>query len=231
MPSPEASYCSEDPIAEIHRYGLDLQFDQIYLMGSDEYISHEMEDEPGIEFSMAGHFIKNLNILMSRNTDPILIHMKTCGGYWEEGMAIYDAIASCPNKTTILNYNHARSMSSIIFQAANKRVMMPHSTFMFHEGDVAFSGTPKMLRSFHSQEAVALDIMLDIYAESMKKKGKMSKSRPDTIRRWLVTQMDKKEDVFLSAKEAVEYGFADEVFGANGKYDRKALTVFDKEKD
>jgi ATP-dependent protease ClpP protease subunit len=115
-------------------------------------------------------------------------------------------------------------MSSIIFQAADKRVMMPHSIFMFHEGDVEFSGTPKKLRAFHAQEAYALDAMLDIYMASMKKKGRMSKARPETIRQWLVEQMDKKEDVFLSAKEAVEYGFADEVFGADGKYDWKKLT-------
>jgi ATP-dependent protease ClpP protease subunit len=152
----------------------------------------------------------------------VVVH--NCGGFWEEGMAIYDAIVACPNKVTVLNYMHARSMSSIIFQAADKRVMMPHSTFMFHEGSIEFSGTPKMFRTTHEQELIALKIMIGIYIDAMKKKGKLRKKSRKEIENWLVGQMDKKEDVFLSAKEAVAYGFADEIFGKNGKYDWKKLT-------
>lgn len=226
MASSGIPYNSEDPIADIHRFGVDVAFDQIYLVGSDEYISHEYDDEPGVEYSMASRFIKNLNIVMCRNSDPILIHMKTCGGYWEEGMAIYDAIMACPNKITILNYTHARSMSSIIFQAADRRVMMPHSVFMFHEGTIGFDGTVKQFRTMYAQEARSGEIMLGIYVDAMRKKGKMSKQSPAAIKKWLVAQMDKKEDVFLSAEEAVEYGLADEIFGADGIYDWKKLTEF-----
>ena len=45
-----------------------------------------------MEYLMSSKFIKNLNILMRTNEDPILIHMKTCGGDWIEGMAIYEAL-------------------------------------------------------------------------------------------------------------------------------------------
>lgn len=150
--------------------------------------------------------------------------MKTCGGDWKEGMAIYDAIKSCPNQVIILNYTHARSMSSLIFQAADKRVMMPHSTFMFHDGTMAINGTVKQFYTEYEQTKIQEDQMLNIYIDSMKKKGKMKNDKPEKIRKWLRDQMDKKEDVYLSAEQAVEYGFADEIFGANGIYDWNALT-------
>jgi len=230
MPNLRASapvqYFPEEPILDVHRFGLDIYANHIYLVGIDDYISHERYDEPGVEYAMASRFIKNMNVVMGQSAAPILIHMKTCGGEWVEGMAIYDMIRACPNKVTILNYTHARSMSSIIFQAADKRVMMPHSTFMFHEGEMEFSGTPKMFRSAHDEEVKALSTMLDIYATSLKRKGKMSKMRPAKIREWLMEQMDKKEDVYFSATEAVEYGFADEVFGSNGSYEWKKLLEY-----
>lgn len=226
MPSMPVQYFSEEPILDIHRFGLDVYTNHIYLVGNEEYVSHEMLEEPGVEYSMASRLIKNMNIIMCQNTDPILIHMKTCGGDWVEGMAIYDMVKACPNKVTILNYTHARSMSSLIFQAADKRVMMPNSTFMFHEGTMEFSGILRSFRSVYGEEEKARNTMLDIYVASMKKKGQMSNLRPAKIREWLTEQMNEKEDVYLSAPEAVEHGLADEVFGSSGSYEWKKLLEY-----
>ena len=219
-------YLTDDPIYQIHSFNIDLRANHIYLVGSDDYAtdaSGSSPDEPGVEYSMASKFIKNLNILMRKSNSPILIHMKTCGGNWNEGMAIYDAIKSCPNIVTILNYTHARSMSSIIFQAADKRVMMPNSIFMFHEGDIQFSGTIKQYRSEFQEDERQVEKMLEIYTNVMKMGGCMSSKTSAQIRRWLIDKMNKKENVFLTATQAVEYGFADEVFGSDGNYDWKKL--------
>jgi ATP-dependent protease ClpP protease subunit len=219
-------YITDDPIYQIHSFNIDLKANHIYLVGNQEYIisvPEDCTDEPGVEYSMASGFIKNLNILMRKSGLPILIHMKTCGGHWVEGMAIYDAVKACPNRVTILNYTHARSMSSLIFQAADKRVMMPNSVFMFHEGTMEFSGTTKQFRTEYEEDKRARAIMLEIYIDSMKHSGSMSSKTRPQIRRWLIDQMDKKEEVYLDAKQAVEYGFADEVFGQDGHYDWKKL--------
>jgi ATP-dependent protease ClpP protease subunit len=153
---------------------------------------------------------------------PIVIHMKTCGGLWEEGMAIYDAIKACPSKVTILNYTHARSMSSIIFQAADKRVMMPHSHFMFHDGTYGIEGTVKQVRSAIEFDKHNERVMLDIYADKMNEKGEMAGKGITKIKKWLREQMDKKEDVFLQAEKTVEFGLADEIFD----YDWSSLTKY-----
>lgn len=223
-------YKAEDPIHTIHEHNFDIKSNHIYLFGEESYIAEDSNGvEPGVEFSMANRFIKNLNILMRKSEEPILIHMKTCGGIWEEGMAIYDAIKACPSMITILNYTHARSMSSLIFQAADKRVMMPNSTFMFHDGTMAYSGTAKQFLTEAKQLERSNRIMIDIYINSLKKKGKFKKRSRQFIENWLREQMDKKEDVYLDAKQAIEYGFADEIFGSDGHYDWKSLTTYDEE--
>lgn len=217
---------SEDPIWHMHEYDVDLQSNHIYLFGAEDYAAGNggtHDEEPGIEYIIANRFIRNLNLCMRTNPDkPILIHMKTNGGYWEEGMAIYDAIKSCPFPVTILNYTHARSMSSLIFQAANKRVMMPNSYFMFHDGDVSVSGTVKQVKTSLDFGKVADDTMMEIYVEAMKRNGKLNKRSKKFIRKWLRDQMDQKEDVYLTAKQAVEFGFADAVFN----YNWETLTVY-----
>lgn len=212
---------SEDPVWHLHEYDLDLASNHIYLFGSEAYNvgnGGEFDSEPGIEYIIANRFIRNLNLCMRVNpNEPILIHMKTCGGYWEEGMAIYDAIKSCPFPVTILSYTHARSMSSLIFQAANKRVMMPHSTFMFHDGTLGIEGTVKQVNSSVEFSKVCDDQMMKIYVDAMKHQGKFMHRSRKWIQAWLRDQMDKKEDVYLAAEQAVEFGFADTIFDYNWK--------------
>lgn len=219
-----------DFIDHLHDHGLDTKDFSIYLTGTP--ISYESGDndfgEPGVEYQMATTFIKNLGILSCRDAKrPILIHMKTMGGYWEEGMAIYDAICACPNPTTILSYTHARSMSSIILQVADKRVLMPNSYFMFHEGYLELRGTSKgVLTNVEWIKRVLNPTMLSIYTDSLKQKGKFKNLSAQKIRGMLQEHMDKKEDVLLTAKEAVEWGFADEVFGSDGRFDWPSLRKY-----
>ncbi len=203
-------------IEEIFDYGLDTEHFTIYLQGVEDNTYDDVEgvQEAGVEFRMANRFIRGLDVLEGMDGDkPITVSMKTCGGFWEEGMAIYDALMAVTNPITIVNYTWARSMSSIIFQAANKRVMMPHSTFMFHQGTYATSGTVKQVKNdlgFNLNRTN--DQMLDIYVDAMKRKGKAMKWGKVRIRDWLEAEMDRKEDVNFTAQQAIDWGFADEIF-------------------
>ena len=214
----------DDRLYTIHNLDLDYDANHIYLVGREEYI--EDGNEPGVEFAMANRFIKNINILMRKSQEPILIHLKSCGGIWQEGMAIHNMIKACPNKITILVYTHARSMSSLILQAADKRVMMPDSTFMFHDGTQAMEGTYKQFMTEATEAEKARERMLDIYIKSLKNKGKFQRKSVKFIRNWIIEQMNLKEEVYLNANDAVLYGFADEVFGSNGIYNWESLLKF-----
>jgi len=210
----------DDPLYYALEGDIDVKSNSIYLMGIESYIygaGSEATAEPGVEFAMANRFIRNIHQCMRINAEKsLIIHMKTCGGDYWEGMAIYDAIRSFPWPVTIINYTHARSMSSLIFQAGNKRVMMPNSYFMFHDGTTGIEGTVKTVRSYIKfEKRVADRTMLDIYAKAMKQHGKLSNKSLEYIRKWLRHRMDKEEDVYMTAKEAIEYGLADEIFDAN----------------
>ena len=210
---------SEDSVYDIHAHDINLKTNEIFLFGVENYIAGvgaNESEEPGIEFVIANRFLRNIHLCMRTNPGkPLLIHMKTNGGYWEEGMAIYDAIKAYPSPVTILSYTHARSMSSLIFLAANKRVMMPNSYFMFHDGTMGIDGTTKQVESAVEFGKAATDVMMGIYVNAMKETGSMSNKSEKQIYNWLRGEMDRKEDVYIPAKQAVELGFADEIFDAN----------------
>jgi len=154
----------------IHDYGLDPEKREIYLFSREEFADKQGVDdveEPGVEYSLANQLIKNIRILASLSDDSILIHMKSNGGDCTEGMAIYDAIITCPIPVTILNYTHARSMTSTILQAADWRVMMPHSTFMFHEGDSTASGTWKQVLTEMEHQTEQKRQMDEVYIDKL----------------------------------------------------------------
>ena len=219
---------SEDPVSHLHEYDVDLQSNHIFLFGSEAHAagSGESVDEPGVDYTMANRFIRNINLCMRVNPDkPIVIHMKTAGGDWSEGMAIYDAIKSCPFPVTILNYTHAVSMSSIIFQAGNKRVMMPHSYFMFHEGTLTVDGDYKKVMSAVEFDKITREEMVAIYAKSIGKNGIYKARKLAVIKRFIQSQIEKKSDVFLTAKQTVALGLADSVFN----YNWQSLTEYTSE--
>jgi ATP-dependent protease ClpP protease subunit len=200
-------------VEAVHTWNIDIASRELYIVGESDSIENE-DSEPGVEYLMASRIIKNLRILSNYSQDPIVIHMKTCGGYWEEGMAMYDAIHQCECHVTILNYTHARSMSSIILQAADHRVMMPHSHFMFHYGTYGIDGDYQMAVSNMDKTKHDNNVMMDLYAKVLFESGKemwegLSEKQ---IKNRLERMVDKKRDVYLEAEEAVEWGFADAVF-------------------
>lgn len=203
-------------IDDIHDRNLDLRYNQIYLVGAEGATSYgEGLDDPGIDSEMANRFMKNMNLVRRINPGkPILIHMSTCGGDWRFGMQIYDIIQAARSQShvTIINYSYARSTSSVIFQAADRRVMMPHSYFMFHLGGYEDDGELRTAKSNMDFYVSETDTMVDIYVERMRRVGSMKKLGERRIRRWIHQQMEKKGNVFLTAEETVRKGLADEIF-------------------
>jgi ATP-dependent protease ClpP protease subunit len=116
-------------LENIHDYGVNLSTREIFLNSTHHT---EEGEEGGVDFEMAYKFIKNIQLLQSISDETIIIHACSCGGDWNYGIAIYDAIASCNCKTILVSHANARSMSSIIPQAATWRLIMPNCDFMIH---------------------------------------------------------------------------------------------------
>lgn len=208
-----------DGLWNLQEFNVDLFHRELYLVG--ETGPHagcrepgEILPDPGVDYQMASVFIRNLNSMVHVSDEPILVHMKTCGGDVSEGFAIYDAIKTCSVPVVILSYTHARSMSSIILQAADKRVLMPNSYFMFHRGSAEFAGEQRAVRSMVRFYERYEDLMLAVYIDAMKATpgSKHYDSHPDALKILLSTRMGNEVDVFLTAKQTVEWGLADEIF-------------------
>ena len=199
---------SVDTISDMHSHGLDVKNREIYL---HSYIANSEED-PGVDYKMAANFYKNIRLLDTINKEPILIHMHSIGGNWNDGIAIFDAIQICSSHVTIIAYGQAESMSSIVLQAADQRVMMPKSYFMSHFGSSGYSGNYLDVQKGAAFEKRMTDTMLDIYTDAAIEgkyfKEQYTEPTPEKVKNYLKRKL-KDGDWYLDANEAVFYGFAD----------------------
>jgi ATP-dependent protease ClpP protease subunit len=211
-----------DIISDVHTYNLDIANREIYLHG---YIGN-LDEDPGVEYRMATNLYKNIRLLDTISNDPILIHMHSIGGNWSDGMAIYDAISLCKSYVTIVAYGQAESMSSIILQAADKRVLTPNSHFMLHFGSLDCSGDHLSAHNFARMDKRNTEIMLDIYSTGCLKsayfKEKYSDLNSEKVKNYLKRKL-KDGDWYLNAKDAVHYGFADYVLDTRKCKDLESL--------
>jgi len=199
-----------DPTGEVHSYGVDIANREIYLHGQHG----AFEEDPGVDYRMASTFIKNIRHLDAKTHSSILIHMHSIGGNWNDGMAIYDAISMCRSYVTILAYGQAESMSSIILQAADERIMTPNSYFMCHFGSSGMVGDYQSVQNAVKFEQSMTDAMLEIYTEQCVN-GKFFKEHYKTVTPEKVKGFIRRKisagDWYLNAHESVYYGFADGV--------------------
>lgn len=199
---------NSDAISDVQSYGIDTKNRELYLHG---YVANT-DDDPGIDYKMASTFYKNIRLLDKASHEPIIIHMHSVGGNWNDGMAIYDAILLTKSYVTIICYGQAESMSSIVLQAADKRVMMPNSYFMCHFGSSGYSGNYLDVQKGAIFEKKITDHMIDVYTEVCLKgkyfKEQYSEPTYDKVKSYLKRKL-KDGDWYLDANESVYYGFAD----------------------
>jgi len=205
-------------IHDIHEYNLNLDTREVWLHG---FLSEK--DEAEVDYRMANVFLKNLRLLETVGTGPILVHQCTCGGDWNYGMAIFDIIAACRSRVTILCHAHARSMSSVIPQAADVRVMTPNADCMIHYGDGEVEGyTPQVISEVEWWK-VLNERMLEIYVEAVRGSKQFYRWSQRKIREFLDAKLRATPNWYMTAREAVDFGFMDAVLGDEGYRDVKSL--------
>lgn len=213
MNAAKKSVSAEQLISEIHNHHINHLTREIYLHG---YV--DADEEPGVDYRMATSFIKNLHILELQSSQNVLIHMHTIGGNWSDGMAIFNSIRLSKSPITIIGYAQASSMSGIVFQAADKRVLMPDCEIMIHHGSIALDDNTMAVKSAVDQNEKYCKRMLQIFAERAIS-GTYFKERKYSLRK-AMTFIDQKikqnGDWYLMPDEAVYYGFADGILGEKG---------------
>jgi len=194
-----------DRISTIHDYCIDIDNREIFLTSID--------DSCEIDCVMAGMFLKNIRLLQSMSHEQIIIHIGISGGDWNYGMMIYDIISKSPCPITTISYGSASSMASIIPQAADVRVITPHTDFMIHEGYITYDGTTKGAKQNVNWNDHLTKIMLDVYVKNCKNGNYFTNWTEVKISKYLKDKLDKNEDWFMTAEDAINYGFMDGILG------------------
>jgi ATP-dependent Clp protease protease subunit len=132
----------------------------------------------------------------------IIFYINTPGGSITAGMAIYDTIKLLSSPVTIVVTGMAASMGSVLLCSAAKgrRLIYPHARVLIHQPLIAgrFIGPATDINIQAKEMEKLRDELNQILASSSGQP--IEKIAKDTDR-----------DFYLNAKEAIEYGLADQI--------------------
>jgi ATP-dependent Clp protease protease subunit len=183
-----------DAVREIVRKEQSDRLRDIYLIGD-------------IEKDSARHVIERLRELANDSRKPITLYMNTAGGNVTDGLAIHDAIRYLVMQgvqITVIVQGMAYSMGSVVLQAASpgRRLAFPHSWIMIHE--------PAKWAGWQSTTAAAQH--LDRLKQMQSQIYRILSERSGKPLRQIIRDT-KRNDFYLDAARAKEYGLIDEVLG------------------
>ena len=158
-----------------------------------------------IEKDTARVCIERLRELAHDNNRPITLFINSAGGNVTDGLAIHDAvrlIISRGLEVTIIVQGMAYSMGSVVLQAASQgqRLAFPHSWIMIHE--------PAKWAGWQSTSAAAQH--LDRLKQMQDQIYKILSFRSGKPLRQIIRDT-KRNDLYLDAQSALEYGLIDAV--------------------
>jgi ATP-dependent Clp protease, protease subunit len=132
------------------------------------------------------------------------------GGSIIDGFALYDFIQDLKrkgHKVTTKTIGYAASMAGVLLQAGSERVMGKESWLLIHEASFLAMGKMGAVEDTVEWVKRMCESIIDIFAErASAKTGKSVKVIKSTIKKnWT------RKDWWLSATEALDYGFCDKV--------------------
>jgi ATP-dependent protease ClpP protease subunit len=195
---------------DIHNYNVNLDTREIYLIPHSE----QSDENVDVDHRQACTFVKNLRILDGMSNLPITIHQYSNGGQCDCGLMMYDEILRCNSPTIFIMHGSAHSIGTVIPQASTHRFISPNCGFMVHSCSMDPPLlTNKQLQSWSNNSQFTQDTIIDIYAKRCKWTGFFKDEDMDDkdIIAFILDKIDRKDDWFLTATEAVYYGFADEI--------------------
>lgn len=189
-----------DKLESIIELGADLEKRVIYLYGD---VDGEMSKKALAALS-----------LLDRQKGPITVVIDSPGGDEYEGWAIIDAFCQARQKVLTIGYGQVMSMAAALLQMGDERRMAPCARFMIHPGS-------QNLGDAHSNVVIAAGKEQEInnrrYSLLFSDRIiAMGKRRPDVWPKGhgelaaSVYRMSL-EETFLSADEALQYGFIDAI--------------------
>ncbi len=170
-----------------------------------------------IEKDTARAAIERLRELANDSGRPITIFINSAGGNVTDGLALHDAIRHLVSRgveITIVVQGMAYSMGSVVLQAASpgRRLSFPHSWMMIHE--------PAKWAGWQSTTAAAQH--LDRLKQMQGQIYRILADRSGKPLRQIIRDT-KRNDFYLDASRALEYGLIDDVLGAAQSVSRESI--------
>ena len=136
--------------------------------------------------------------IVAIDTDEIVLHFNSPGGSVSDGIAIYNALITHPAKVTSLIEGWTGSIATVVALAAESVQMFDNTMFMIHNPWGIQIGTAKDMRTYADYLERVGALMSKVYqARSTKTEAELQDA------------LD--AETYLTAEQAAEWGFVDEV--------------------
>jgi len=187
--------------------------DQVHKYSVDQIIE-EIEKVYGAKAVENEYAFGEVTACIENAVDTLEIEIHSPGGSVFEGYRIYNAMKELRERgvyvTAKIN-TLAASMGSVIAMAADKITIASNGRMMIHDASTGIHGNADAMRKGAEMLEEISDEIAGVYAE---KTGKDK----DDIRKMM------KSETWISAKKAIEMGFADEIFDTKSK----VMSILDK---
>lgn len=134
---------------------------------------------------------------------PLIVRLNSAGGEIAEGMTIHNMLERFNNDVHIYVDGLAASIASVIAMSGSKVYMARNASMMIHNASTGIMGNSNDLR----KTADVLDKM------NVTIKNSYTKRKLNVTDEKLVAMMN--DETWLTAEEALAFGFVDEIVGAN----------------
>lgn len=172
------------------------------VLSRDEYNNVYVFDQD-VDDESVKDCVQTLTGWVRKNKDAAIeIQINTNGGDIVSGFALVDFIRDIRRRgidVTIVVYGQAASMGAVILQAADTRVMGENSLLLLHEGSMLAAGDWGRI-----EDNVKLFGLLQTRILSLLS-GRSNMTAQQIKNKW------KRTDWWITAGEALEHGFVDEV--------------------
>ena len=187
--------------------------DQVHKYSVDQIIE-EIEKVYGMAAVENAYAFGEITACAENAVDTLEIEIHSPGGSVFEGYRIYNAMRELRERGVMVTAKIntlAASMGSVIAMAADKVTIASNGRMMIHDASGGVHGNADAMRKTADMLEEISDEIADVYA------GKTGMDK-DKIRKMM------KSETWITAKKAVEMGFADEIFDTK----TKVMSILDK---
>lgn len=159
-----------------------------------------------------GYGVHALAYDLHGRTGPIRVRMNSVGGDLIQGVALRNFLQAYQGQTTVEIIGLAASSATIMATGAKRVEIRDGAFYMIHQPYTYSGGTYEDLENNADTLKKMEANMAEIYVACIKQRGKQGEQSDEQLAAKVSDWM--KAETWFTAKEAVEYGFADVVLSA-----------------